>query len=205
MTDMPTESFVARRLPAAERRRRLEHAAVGLFAERGFAATTVEDIVAAAGVSKPVFYRHYESKHELVLLLLKRHRDGLAMAPIGALIQSAELPLQDRIALMLVAWFGYLDAHPIALELLHSRTGDAEIDAAIEELHERQRAADANLLREFAATTIPEQELSAVAETIRASLSGLAIWSAARPEIPRSAVIAALTRLVLGLLSEPAP
>jgi AcrR family transcriptional regulator len=35
----------ASRVPAAERRRLIEQAASELFAERGYAATTVEDIV----------------------------------------------------------------------------------------------------------------------------------------------------------------
>jgi len=198
---MPSQQADHPRLPAEERRRRLEQAAVSLFAQHGFAATTVDDIVDAAGVSKPVFYRHFESKHELVVMLLERHRDGLAMAPIDVLAESTELPLRERIALILEAWFDYLDANPIALELLHSRTGEPEIDAVIDELHERQRAADANLLREFADPPIPEHELSALAETVRASLSGLAIWSATRPQIPRGSVIDALCRLVLGLLA----
>lgn len=46
-----------RRLSAVERRALIEDAAARLFAERGYGATTVEDIVAEAGVSKPMLYR----------------------------------------------------------------------------------------------------------------------------------------------------
>jgi len=38
---------------------RLEEAAARLFAERGYLATTVDDIVSAADVSKPALYRHF--------------------------------------------------------------------------------------------------------------------------------------------------
>src|SRR3954452_11043347 len=41
-------------------------AAVDLFAEKGFDETTVDDIVAAAGTSRRTFFRHFESKRDLV-------------------------------------------------------------------------------------------------------------------------------------------
>ena len=118
------------RLSAAERQQRLEQAAEDLFARHGFLATSVEDIAHTAGVSKPAFYRHYETKHELVFALMARHRDGLAMAPLTVLTETAGTPISPQIRAMLAAWFDYLDAHPVALQLLHSRSGDATIDAA---------------------------------------------------------------------------
>ena len=72
-------------LPAAERRARIEDAAARLFAERGYAATSVEDIVREAGVSKPILYRHFESKRDLHAMLLERRRDELAAAPLDQL------------------------------------------------------------------------------------------------------------------------
>jgi len=41
-------------------------AAIGLFAEKGFDETTVDDIVAAAGASRRTFFRHFASKRDLV-------------------------------------------------------------------------------------------------------------------------------------------
>jgi len=43
--------------------------AMRLFRERGFDAVAVGDIAAAAGVSVPTFYAHYESKDNLILAL----------------------------------------------------------------------------------------------------------------------------------------
>src|SRR5687767_10810656 len=43
--------------------------AMRLFRERGFDAVAVGDIAAAAGVSVPTFYAHYESKDHLILAL----------------------------------------------------------------------------------------------------------------------------------------
>src|SRR5947208_17089191 len=41
-------------------------AALDLFAEKGFDETTVEDIVDAAGTSRRTFFRHFESKRDLM-------------------------------------------------------------------------------------------------------------------------------------------
>jgi AcrR family transcriptional regulator len=47
-------------------------AAAQLFRERGFRATSLDDIGAAAGVSGPAIYRHFKSKHELLSLLIEQ-------------------------------------------------------------------------------------------------------------------------------------
>jgi AcrR family transcriptional regulator len=52
-------------LPAPERRAALIEAAKDAFAERGFAATSMEDVATAAGVSRLIVYRHFDSKEEL--------------------------------------------------------------------------------------------------------------------------------------------
>ena len=41
-------------------------AAIDLFTEKGFEETTVDDIVAAAGSSRRTFFRHFESKRDLM-------------------------------------------------------------------------------------------------------------------------------------------
>jgi len=52
--------------PAVTSRAELEQVALGLFAETGFEATTVDDIAAAAGVARRTFFRYYESKNDVV-------------------------------------------------------------------------------------------------------------------------------------------
>ncbi len=50
---------------APDTRERLREAAVELFAERGFEATTVPDIVERAGLTRRTFFRHFSDKREV--------------------------------------------------------------------------------------------------------------------------------------------
>ncbi len=47
-------------------RQRLQRAALALFVERGYAGTTVDEIVARAGVSQRTFFRHFRDKEEVL-------------------------------------------------------------------------------------------------------------------------------------------
>ena len=59
-------------------------AATHLFATRGFAATTVDDLAAAAGVAKGGFYHHVRSKEELFAAVLERQQAELVKEVLKA-------------------------------------------------------------------------------------------------------------------------
>lgn len=189
-----------RRLPASERRVLIEEAAARLFARHGYARTTVEQIVAAAGVSKPILYRHFESKRELYRKLLEHRRDELAIAPIERLLES-EGPLEARLAAMLDTWFEHVELHPDSSRLLFEDiTDDEQLRALQQELRSRQRAADLALIRELG-PPLSEQELAPLGEIIRSSLTGLALWRLDRPEVARATVVGAMMRMLGGMLA----
>jgi len=191
---------VPRRLPAAERRALIEQAAARLFAARGYAATTVEDIVAEAGVSKPMLYRHFESKKELQMKLLERRRDELAAAALDSLLGDEGRP-EERLPAMIDAWFAHVEQHPDTSRVLfQDATGDADIQVLQRELRARQRAADVALLREFA-PQLPAAELEPLGEIIRSSLTGVALWWLDNPGVPREVPVVAVVRVTAGVLS----
>lgn len=57
--------------PDAATRARLTAAAIGLFTRKGYAATSVREIVESAGVTKPVLYYHFRSKEGIYLETLR--------------------------------------------------------------------------------------------------------------------------------------
>ena len=70
------------------RRRRIASAALALFATRGYNATSVEEVVAAAKVSKSAFYEFFTSKEDCFRELLEQEggaliHDVLAVAATG--------------------------------------------------------------------------------------------------------------------------
>ncbi len=67
---MSTQPANARTAAKAERRTALLASAASLFARRGFRGVSIEDLGAAAGVSGPAVYRHFDGKQALLGALL---------------------------------------------------------------------------------------------------------------------------------------
>jgi AcrR family transcriptional regulator len=65
-------STPVRRLRRAERREQLLAAATQAFARTGYAATSLDAIAAAAGISRVLLYRHFDSKTDLYRAVLDR-------------------------------------------------------------------------------------------------------------------------------------
>lgn len=84
------------RTPAATQRQKMRHelaaAAMELFATKGYEATTVDEIAAAAGVARRTFFRHFRSKEEAIF---PDHDDTLVRAEaVLAAAPSHEHPLE---------------------------------------------------------------------------------------------------------------
>jgi len=58
------------RMPRAQRRAQLLELATKVFTAKGFQSTSMDDIAAAAGVTKPVLYQHFDSKESLYVEVL---------------------------------------------------------------------------------------------------------------------------------------
>lgn len=59
------------RLPAAARKAQLLDVAATVFAVKGYAGTTTSELAKAAGVSEPIIYRHFKSKKQLFIELVR--------------------------------------------------------------------------------------------------------------------------------------
>ena len=98
-------------------RQRLFVAAVELIAERGFSATTVDDIAARAGVAKGTVYYNFESKTVLFEELL-RHGIGLLTADFRAAVDG--LPPREALAALVRAELEYIRRYRAFAQLLLS-------------------------------------------------------------------------------------
>ena len=72
-------------MTGAQRREQLLDVGRGLFADKGFEGTTVEEIAARAEVSKPVVYEHFGGKEGLYAVVVDREIRQLLDAITGAL------------------------------------------------------------------------------------------------------------------------
>jgi AcrR family transcriptional regulator len=104
------------RLPAARRRKQLLDVALGVFAERGFHPTSMNDLAEAAGVTKPVLYQHFGSKRELYLELLTEVGDRLR-DEIGKATSEAASP-REQVERGFAAYFRYVAGHEAAFQVL---------------------------------------------------------------------------------------
>ncbi len=125
-----------RRLTADARRRQLFEVALSLFAEHGYASTTMDDIAVAAGVTKPLVYQHFESKRALYLELMDVFSRELVTRIVKA-TSNAEGPRQ-QVELGFAAYFDLMVGNEQAFRLLYGRDApdDPELGAALRRVEE---------------------------------------------------------------------
>jgi AcrR family transcriptional regulator len=95
-------------------------AAHGLFAERGFAAVTMDEVAAEVGVTKPLLYNYFGNKEQLYIACMKRSGDALVtmiLETVGDAGSPSEA-LNDGLR----AFFAFLDADRAAWAVLFDET-----------------------------------------------------------------------------------
>ena len=187
-----------RRLAPPERRRLIVEAAGRLFGEHGYDGTRLDDIAAAAGVTKPVLYRHFAGKAALYTALLERHRDDLARFSVP---ESG--PLEQRLRAVLEIWLDYVEAHAYAWKMLFRDTGGGpQIRALRLDVHARARAVLGGLIAQLSATPIPHREIEPLAELLSMGMASLVLWWIDDATASRDAVLDALVRVWHGVLTD---
>ena len=104
------------RLPAAERSAQLLDVARSVFARDGYRGASMEAIAEAAGVTKPVLYQHFSSKHALYSSLLESEIGELTAALVRAFDDAGGN--EERLRLGFSAYLGFVEAHEDAFRLL---------------------------------------------------------------------------------------
>lgn len=198
------EQLVARRrMKAPERRELILRAAARAFHDDGYEGASLDRIAAAAGVTKPIIYRHFGNKQKLYLALLRRHRDDLSVFLADL---PADEPLETVLDAVLDVWLDYAREHPHGWRMLfRDGGGGAEIDAMRREVNGRASAVIAGFLREFPAFALPAEEVEPTAELVTGGLATMVMWWHEHPEIDKATMLTSARRLVLGLARDPRP
>jgi AcrR family transcriptional regulator len=196
---MATRTAEQRRIPAEERRVLIRRAAGRAFARDGYAGARIEDIAAAAQVTKPIVYRHFASKKALYMALLEKHEADLpgfieAIDPDG-------LSPDQLVRAILERWLDYVRENQHAwFMLFRDRSGDEEIQALRQRVNRRAREVIAAFISEYADGRIPADQIEPTAEAITNGLAGLALWWIDNPEVPKEIPVDVGARVVAAAL-----
>ncbi len=109
----------------AQRREQLIDVARALFADRGLEGTSVEEIAARAGVSKPVVYEHFGGKEGLYAVVVDREVQTLH----GSIKIALASPRANPRALIeqgTLALLDYIDDNPDGFRIISRDTSNSE-------------------------------------------------------------------------------
>ena len=171
------EEFRHGRVPRAVRARQLVELGEELFAERGFAKASMEELARRAGVTKPVIYELFGSKEGLFEACL----EGLAMRLAESIAQAArsEGDSEGRLRAGGLAFLRFAADNRVAYELLYEgRFSDAAV-----RVRRRQAALILELMREIAADDVDPRELEVAANAVNSAYEGVAHWMWDHPEM----------------------
>lgn len=105
------------RMTSAQRREQLLQIARELFAQRGFEGTSVEEIAARAGVSKPVVYEHFGGKEGAYAVVVDREVRTLHEA-IRSALTTPHAGARELLELGALALLNYIDSCPDGFRIL---------------------------------------------------------------------------------------
>ena len=99
-----------------ERRQQLLDIGRRLFAERGFEGTSIEEVAAQAGVSKPVVYEHFGGKEGLYAVVVDREVERLLSMTTTLLVEGDNS--REKFLAAMVALLQYIEANADGFRIL---------------------------------------------------------------------------------------
>src|SRR5580704_7830977 len=176
-----------KRLSPAQRRSKIFSASVRLFAARGYDSVSIDEIAAAAGVTKPVLYDHFQSKQALFRAVLAAIRDNLISRGQSAAATAEDA--EQRFRAGVDAFFAFVEQQPDSMRvLLILPRGDAQLAKVAQEV---QVGASAGIAKSLA-TFLPPGEpwrIDATTELLKEGLHALAEWWLKNPGPSRADLV----------------
>ena len=110
------EAKPRKRLPASERKELILDAALRTFVEYGYHGAIMDTIAERADVTKPILYRHFSSKKELLLAIVERSGKELRNSMIEP--DSPFIDLRERIHHDVKAHFNFVERREMGYRLI---------------------------------------------------------------------------------------
>ena len=152
------------RLPREQRELQTLEAARILFAERGFAAVTMDEIAAEVGVTKPLLYNYFGNKEALYLACMEPAAEAL-VDTVAAAVEATETSA-DALRAGVHAFFIFVDADRNAWRVLFDETLPAGAEPARRAAEQRERLAE--LVATAQLERLPEERRASVRVEIEA-------------------------------------
>lgn len=158
----------------ADKRRAILDHATKLFAERGYARTSMSEIAEAGGSSKALLYHYYENKEQLLYDLLLAHFERIEMAVDAADVPSrpARSRLRALIGALLDAYDGADATHKVQINELALLPPDRQKD--LKDFERRLVARFSGVLAEINPALSRSRKLL---KPVTMSLFGMVNWS----------------------------
>lgn len=167
-------------------RQKILAAALELFGERGYEATSIAAIGTRAEITKSVLYHYFSSKADLYTAIIEAQSQELVEYVAAALATAPDSP---KLRVGAEAYLDFLAARPAAWRLLlRDPPTDAGLRDNFDALTRERTAALTGLLASDRKRAQDPLHLSLVETGIRA----FAAWWYEHREVPREAVVAAI-------------
>lgn len=171
---------VRRRMGVEERRQQLIGVALDLFSHRSPDDVSIDEIAAAAGISRPLVYHYFPGKLSLYEAALQRAADDLA----ERFVEPPEGPLGSRLLRVMGRFFDFVDGHGPGFSALMRggpAVGSSTTNALIDSV---RQAAYVQILAHLGVTDPPARLELVVRSWISLAESTALIWLDGR-RIPR--------------------
>lgn len=152
-----------------------------IFAERGYARTSMDDIAEKVGVSKPMIYEYFSSKEGLMVATLRDARTQLRQVTEDAVADAKSA--HDALERGLRAYFRFIEDRKDAFAVLRHEQGLLGTTASdeVEAIRGQQTEFNMMLVR-WHAPDVPAVVAEAAAEILVGACERMAVWCGRHPD-----------------------
>ncbi|GDY33829.1 TetR family transcriptional regulator [Gandjariella thermophila] len=197
----PTGTSRRQRVPREVRKAQMLDVAEQVFAERGFAAASMDDIAERVGLSKPMLYEYFGSKEGLLVGCINRARTELRQVTEHAVAEADGA--EDALRRAVRAFFDYIEHRRVSWCMLRHESA-VTVPWAVDEI-EGIRRQQTELFAMLTAGYLPgagPMDLEAAAEVVVGACERVALWAERRGDVSAATATEYVMRFVWsGLVS----